>query len=525
MKKIMKFCAAAFMLMSCANEGMILPQQAFSPDETVGHGMIVLGDRLENPYTTVNVQRAFASVYPTKSRQEVKTTDLYVRFLPCNQREFDLLLDLGLELVDHPVDYEIVKEGDYYHDPSVGKEAITWQYAVVDKDFKFPDVRYEVIDECFLADNSPQSKAMDGVDWEAVEREAYILSGNERLLDESSSTKAAVKLCPSGRISIVDADANGGQPFGLAGVKVVCNSFIKFASTYTDRDGYYSMPKKFSTNPRYRLMFQNEKGFSLGVNLVLVPASVSALGKHSPAGLNYTITRDSEEKLFNRAVVNNAAYDYICRCSGEDMDIIAPPKDLRIWLFNKLSCSSAVMIHHGAIVDHGLLQKYLGVYASLIKFFAPDITIGTEGHDSYLELYDSVVHELSHASHFAQVGTDYWNCYIGHIVRTFLTGGGNTYGHGNESAAGYCEVGEMWAYYLESMMHKERYGGSVPAYGTSYWFFPQIFRYMENRGVPRSGIFEALKAHVISKAALQEELEKMYPSKQIMIEQVFNRYR
>ena len=56
----------------------------------IPHGKIVLGDRLENPYKTENITKALASLYPTKAgRVEVDPTDLYVRFLPSNDEEFE----------------------------------------------------------------------------------------------------------------------------------------------------------------------------------------------------------------------------------------------------------------------------------------------------------------------------------------------------------------------------------------------------------------------------------------------------
>ena len=161
------------LLMSCDKGGTHSEGTGFLYDDGVEHGMIVLGDRLDNPYTTENAQKAFSAVYPTKSRDIVQTTDLYVRFLPENQEEFDLLEEMGVQMLDHPLDFEIITEGDYYHDPSVGEDNITWQYAVVDKDFDFPDIRYEIIDECFLADNSEQTKSMTDIDWAAVEAESY----------------------------------------------------------------------------------------------------------------------------------------------------------------------------------------------------------------------------------------------------------------------------------------------------------------------------------------------------------------
>lgn len=526
MKKYLNIISMALMAVSCSHGGSLSGDGGdfYYDDDGLGHGMIVLGDKLDNPYTTANVRKAYTSLYPTKSASDISSTNYYVRFLPKDQDEFDLLAGLGVELLDHPVDYEIAREGDYYHDPSVDEDNITWQYAVVPVDFDFPDIQYEIIDECFIADNSTGTRADDGIDWEAVEMESYRMTGNEDMIVQDSGTKAS-STYPSGRITIVDEHANGGQPFGLAGVRVSCNVFVKFSKTYTDRDGYYKMPKKFSAKPRYRLVFKNEKGFAIGFNLVLVPASVSTLGKASSAGMNYTISKSSDGTLFRRSAANNAAYDYYSRCASEDMDIAAPPGDLRIWLFKSLSASSAVMIHHGAIVGSGQIAAYLGKYTALIKFFAPDITIGTKDNDSYRDIYDSVCHELAHASHFSVVGTEYWNKYILFIASSWLATGGKTYGTGEEDHAGYCEVGEMWAYYMESMMHKERYGGTVPDYGTSYWFHPQIFRYLEDRGLSRSDLFSALVGDVTDRNALQQKLAELYPNKKIIIQQVFNRYR
>jgi hypothetical protein len=83
----------------------------------------------------------------------------------------------------------------------------------------------------------------------------------------------------------------------------------------------------------------------------------------------------------------------------------------------------------------------------------------------------------------------------------------------------------MWAYYLESKMYKDRYGGSFPSFGTSYWFYPQIFRYLDERGVSCSEIFSVLGPDVESRADLKSALLTAYPKKRTIIEQVFGRYR
>ena len=515
----------AFLLLSCSKNSFPASKGGVeAKGQELYHDMIVLGEKLDNPYSVTNVRKAYSSLYPTKSRDDIVTTDLYVRFLPQSESEFNQLVASGLQLIDHPVDYEIVREGDWYHDPSLSKDNYTWQYAVVPHDYKFPDIKHEILTECFLAENSPKAKSASDVDWDAVENLSYRLTGNEDMIDDSALTKAD-RGYPSGRITIVDDNASDGKPFGVSEVRISCNVFVKFARTYTDRDGYYTMPKKFAAKPRYRLVFKNRKGFSIGFNLVLVPASVSTLGKASADGMNYTITSKSDRKLFKRAVVNNAAYTYYCSCEEAESGIQLPPSDLRIWILHGVRASSAVMMHHGTVVDALKFGKYLKLFAALIKYFAPDITIGAKGKDDYMSLFDSTCHELAHASHFSKVGVNYWNKYILYILESYLKTDGEAYGDGTDMPnAGYCEVGEMWAYHVESMMHKERYGGIYPAYGTSYWFYPQIFSYLEDRGMSRSALYQALEPDVISRDRLKGRLILKYPQASATIEQVFSRY-
>ena len=515
------------MLLSCGKEDMRnIRDVNYEYGRDLKHGQIVLGSRLDNPYKTENITKALHSLYPTKAdRLELKSTDLYVRFLPLDKEQYDHLVDIGLHLQDHPMDYDIVVDGDWYHDPGLPEGDVTWQYAVVPAGFVFPDIPYEIIDGCYIPENDPMAKSYDSeIDWAAVEKEAYVISGNASMLAEPIS-KGSDKVYPSGRITIVDKHANGGKPFGVAGVQVVCNSFVKISTTYTDRDGYYTMPKSFSSDLRYRLVFKNEKGFAIGFNLILLPASVSTLGRSTPDGVTMTVTEDSEEKLFKRCAVNNAAYEFYSRCAKEDMGITLPPSDLRIWLFYGLKAGSAVMMHHGTVLSYDLVSKYLGAYADLIEVFLPDVTIGVEDRDSYRDIYSCTCHELAHASHFIKAGTSYWNRYIKYIMTSYVKTSGMTYGDGTGDDAGVCEVGEMWAYYMESKMYKERYGGSFPSFGTSYWFYPQIFRYLEERGVSCSDISSVLGPEVTSRSELKSALIASFPGKRTVIEQVFGRYK
>jgi len=520
--RLWKYYAALILFASC--ERVDVPS-APSAGEKLFHGMIELGEKLENPYKVENVTKALENLYPaTKGRVEITPTDMYVRFLPRTQEQYNKVEASVTAMLDHPVDYRIVREGDYYHDPSVPEGEITWQYAVVPSNYRAPEgVEYELIDKCYISEHDPSTRAA-GIDWEAVEREAYRLTGNADMLQADDVVTKASGSTPSGRITVVDPLMNEGKPFGVAEVLVVCNSFVKFSSSYTDRDGYYTMPIPFTSEPRYRLVFKNKKGFSLGFNLVLLPASISTLGKGSPEGKDACVLPSGDEWLYRRCVVNNTAYEYYTRCVENDLGITPPPQNLNIWILGGFKGSSATMLHHGVWAPPEKLKSVLGSYSDLISVFFPDITIGCPSGMEYYELYSITMHELSHTSHFENAGKEYWQEYIKYILRSFVYEGAQMYGSGSGEGAGCCEVGETWAYFLESTLFKDRYGGSLPDVGTSYWFRPQILRYLYERGTTRAEIFRALKAEVKSIEKLEDELIKLYPERETLIRQVFSRY-
>lgn len=97
--------------------------------------MMVLGEKLENPYTVENMQKAWQNVKKSKTvakrgmeeEIEITTTHLYIRFKPKNEEELTLLeKDTTLLLFDHPLDYEITEEGDFYQDPEIPEEQPTY---------------------------------------------------------------------------------------------------------------------------------------------------------------------------------------------------------------------------------------------------------------------------------------------------------------------------------------------------------------------------------------------------------------
>ena len=97
-------------------------------------------------------------------------TNLYVKFKPSTLdqlKQLDSIMEArNLDLFATPLDYQITQEGDYYQDPSIPMEQITWLYAVVPPTFVFPaGITYQSIASIHIPTNA------------RVEQEAERLAG------------------------------------------------------------------------------------------------------------------------------------------------------------------------------------------------------------------------------------------------------------------------------------------------------------------------------------------------------------
>ncbi len=171
----------------------------------------------------------------------------------------------------------------------------------------------EILDECFVPDDNVATRTLGDLDLDALERKAFEITDNADFLEPETRAKAR----PSGRITIVDDKLRSKKTVGVAGVKMVANVFVKIATTYTDENGNYEFsPQVFRQASLRGSASRPGVGFSIGLNLILIPASISAIGKGSSTGIDLTIDKNSDATLFRRCVVNNAAYDYFKKCQA-----------------------------------------------------------------------------------------------------------------------------------------------------------------------------------------------------------------
>lgn len=496
-------------------------------------GMIVLGKKLPNPYALANMQLAYDSLMKTVSPTPVELlpTELYVRFLPKDSTDLRILWeDEDLVLFDYPLDYEITVEGGYYHDPDIPEDMPTWLYTAVPVDYVFPDVEYEILEECYIPDESKSRMSeTSSVSAEDLERMAYKLVGLEDQLQqepEGDKTKQA-RRTPKGRFQVIESS---GNIIPLKGVMVKTHNVVKIAKTYTDENGYYEMPKTYLTKIWYSLVFKNNTGFSIWNNYNFVIPARCGFGRETNAGIDRVVV--TGDKAWTWSVINNAVVDYFDLCN--DVGILPPEKDLKIFEFDFANVSSAPMLNHGIYdilyMPNPIIAFFSGILGALIKFIQifinfilPDVTIGTQDfQNNSVGIYQTVFHELSHASHKRQAGTDYWGEYISYIISY------GAYGDGTGMNSGVCEVGEMWGYAMEQIHYYKnfqgkRLNGDYP--GEDDWFKPQIYwDLIRDDLVTETQLFSYMTNEVRDLPALKSKIYANADKSKLEIAEIFSKY-
>lgn len=117
---------------------------------------LILGDKLQNPYTVTNMVAAYDYLLETGnfecSQIIVRPTHYYVQFAPTSIIQYELLdNDSTVNLSDHPLDVAILHNGNHYHDPSLAADEITYQYAAVKIGYNFNDtIPYKILDTLYI---------------------------------------------------------------------------------------------------------------------------------------------------------------------------------------------------------------------------------------------------------------------------------------------------------------------------------------------------------------------------------------
>lgn len=479
-------------------------------------------DHLQNPYSISVMQ----SVYDTYSTDSVKInpTDVYLRIQPRDSSELDYLLnESGLEIFEYPLDIDL-DDGEEYNDQSLSENDFPWLYTVIKYDYELDtSLKYELLDVCYIPKEG-ESIALTKSSSIDVEAEAYKMLGYEVDDEPDKFLAGAKKAYPKGRITVYDADNKKEMP--VKGVRVRGHRFIKYSIGYTDENGYYELRSRFKHNLHYAIVFENVKGFALWGNYGPFAKAHCTVGKHSNTGYSKKITKENDPKLWRWAAVNNAGYDYYKMCAETGIKI--PPPNLRIMVFPNVGRSSTPMMRHCRIDNSLWLSFFYNIgYLSLgplvlptaLRLCCPDITIGAGGK-KFEEIYNHTSHELSHASHFSQVGAKYWGHYIDYIITH------GPYGDGKGMYAELCGIGEMWGYMMGVVQEYECYSWQLddkfPYSAWDDWFKPHVFWTLYQKQVlTKRQIFDCLTSDVYSFDDLVSKMYSKYPYAVAAIEKAF----
>lgn len=277
---------------------------------------IVLGAKLNNPYSVANLQIARDSLIAEgatpSSLPAINVTHYYARFKPADDDALAELIDRDTTIIyyEFPLDYEIKEYGISYHDPAIADTLPTYQYASVpilkwQNLQNIPNVECTLLEPlCILDEDKDGGTGWDGVEprdslsqfepdprdtlpfkpiitpgddmlnligenlsddnddnscdesaISALMSKSFELTGNGDY-EEPSMTRASSKWRPAGNIHVYD-DVAGFIP--LVGAKVLAKRWFTTYSGITDGLGNFTCNGKFKNPANYSIKWQRGK--------------------------------------------------------------------------------------------------------------------------------------------------------------------------------------------------------------------------------------------------------------------------
>lgn len=444
----------ALLLNSCQKEEVIRPMVGNAiytiNSAEQGNGKIVLGQKLNNPYTLSNIRKAM-QMNGLKS-SDVPVHKLYVRFLPETIEQLaSLTADTSLYLSPIPFDYEVLVSGTYYQDTTIANQTFTWLYTVVEPEFTFGDISYEILDSLYFPED------------ESLEQTAMQLSG---YLPENEITFKAGER-PSGIVQVFDTEISDWLPVRRAKVQVI--HFGRILSAETNDLGRFSISTRFYAGTQVNVLFYNARSTirslnttSLG-NILTIPATLMLPATHfdgwrSASNLdNMTIRFGANNPVRFWAHIHNAVQDFYDFAT--QAGISNPPSGLCIyahWNDNNTRGAAPMFGHFND--PFSLRHETLAWLTKIKEILNTDIlsAIGHRMPDVIIE-YDSGIgidsermnhlayHEIGHTSHYSRVGAPYWASVVSAEAANIIAGNNAPYGRRGDIMAPLIGLCEAWA--------------------------------------------------------------------------------
>jgi len=161
------------LLVSCDPKEVDPSETTEKPENSVkqalidqGEKEIVLGAKIENPYSVENMRKAYENLMSAQNKGSsnilrragesinISTNHHYVRFWCDSVSDKDKLSNLDIEFSDFPLDREISEKGEFFmeEDTSTQDYKGSWVYTSLSKDFDYKSVglKHEILEDLFL---------------------------------------------------------------------------------------------------------------------------------------------------------------------------------------------------------------------------------------------------------------------------------------------------------------------------------------------------------------------------------------
>ncbi len=442
-----------------------------NPDADNGDEPIILGQQLANPYSLANMQQAVNILYG--GNYPIAANYLYVRFKPASEEQLMTLDETeDLELQDYPMDYELIQDGDYYQDPTLGTEDFHWLYTVVPVGYTFPQgIQHEILEQLYLPENNEiledlaesmlsgaqySSARIDNSSTVTIDRmDAQVESFN--YIIEECPCYVPDQPCPVWPNCAAGGGGGGGtpaptlppgiyvqeqtvctadpRPLPLRQVNVVAKRWFKFWRGFTNDNGQFTVTKNFRNRVKVIVKTQNGnarvskvRGIRLWQMLFPCRKRIGVFNGSDLPNIRYVFNKPTDGSASNKELAywaatttHNSIVEF--RQYTTEFGLPQPPDNLHVMVTN-----------WGFMENSGAAPMWNKCHSNNIQYFitnfiassiAPlantlknqtDVIIGYKSTDyncflTSSQLRATVYHELGHAQHFAQAGCGFWTAY------------------------------------------------------------------------------------------------------------------
>ena len=378
----------ALLLPGCVTHPIIDSMPAKNSDGDSTEQITILGAQRSNPYTVANMAQAYNNLGVTNVTVTAKNQ--YVRFLPSSVVQLSMLDSVleaqNLEMFDAPMDYDVVKEGDYYQDPSIPDSMVTWHYAVVPTTFQAPaGITYQVLSAIHIPTDTYVGveteaerlssiqdsiasggggalsiapvpnvvQCLSGYHWNLTTKQCvcdccptgYQYNGTQCVPITTPSTippPSADQAVPAGNITVTDNNLNITP--GVRNVRIIAKRWFKIERSYTDNVGHFLFTKRFKHKVKLVVKFKNDfcnirsiRGVRLWQSLYVARKTIGVYsGNKSNIPYNFPISPNSTNargnSFWTAATVINTVQEQ--RDYSVTYAFSAPPMGLNIYITN-----------------------------------------------------------------------------------------------------------------------------------------------------------------------------------------------